>query len=179
MPGQTHKPTLNCISQRWICLLSLSLARLLLWYGLFFWWCVCSAVCVRVSFYRTGGGQQGWEQASEQVEYHWGGNNSLDSSAALRGLAWNAAGTTDRTLLLPLCWTKSGTGASMWLCISGHAGIRWHEGINRQKINKVPYTIHTWTEKQQFDICASYVSSCAWQQTVFTVQYSAEVIMWY
>lgn len=49
----------------------------------------------------TGGRQQGWEQASEQVEYHWGGNNSLDSSAAQRGL------------------TKSGTGVSMWICISG------------------------------------------------------------
>lgn len=49
-----------------------------------FWRDVCAGLCV-VS-HCTGGRQQGWEQASEQVGYHWGGNNSLDSSAAQRGL---------------------------------------------------------------------------------------------
>lgn len=71
-------------------------------FSMMFMW--CSFPCVCVWMHCTGGGQQGQEQANEQVEYHWGGNNSLDSSAAQGGRAWNAAGSCDRTLLLPLCW---------------------------------------------------------------------------
>lgn len=50
--------------------------------------CVCLCVCccghVSVLSLRTGGGQQGWEQASEQVEYQWGGNNTVWSPLLLQ-----------------------------------------------------------------------------------------------
>lgn len=47
-------------------------------------WSVCVCVCVFL-LHRTGGRQQGWEQASEQVQYHWGGTNTVWTSPLLKG----------------------------------------------------------------------------------------------
>lgn len=101
-------------------------AKFSLWYGLvlFSSECVQWSVCVALYHY-TGGRQQGWVQPSKQVEYRWGGTNTVWTCAQLKE-AWHEkkkqkkkpAATTDCTVPLPLRCPKSGTGASAWLCMS-------------------------------------------------------------
>lgn len=49
--------------------------------------CFLTDVCVRMLLHCTGGRQQGQAQASEQVEYHRGGNNTVWTPSLL-GKAW-------------------------------------------------------------------------------------------
>lgn len=90
-----------------------------IWPG--FQWCVCGAACVFASLHCTGGGQQGREQASEQVEYHWGGNNTVWSPPLLEE-AWREM--LQVVLTAHCCSPCAGQilieGASVWRCISGH-----------------------------------------------------------
>lgn len=64
-------------------------AKFALWYGLvlFSAECVHWSVCVALYHY-TGGRQQGWVQPSKQVEYRWGGTNTVWTCARLKE-AWH------------------------------------------------------------------------------------------
>lgn len=59
-------------------------AKFALWYGLLLFSaeCVQWSVCVALYHY-TGGRQQGWVQPSKQVEYRWGGTNTVWTCAQL------------------------------------------------------------------------------------------------
>lgn len=78
-------------------------AKFSLWYGLvlFSFECVQWSVCVALYHY-TGGRQQGWVQPSKQVEYRWGGTNTVWTCAQLKE-AWHEKKKKLQLLLTAQC----------------------------------------------------------------------------